>query len=94
MGRILDYLKGIIFSKYLKSLVRNALQFGFGAIAGVLTVQLTKYNVPPETIKQLVDGLLAIREPLELAITVGLGSLLTTGLSLVNAKNSKIKEGK
>jgi hypothetical protein len=87
--KILETIKGIIFSKYLKSIVRNTLQFGFGAITGALAVVATKYGIAPEDVQSLVNAILSIKEPLEAVLVPLIGSLSVAGLSLLNAKKEK-----
>lgn len=85
MFGILDKLKQLLVNKYLRSIVRNVLQFTFGAIAGVLVVAGTKYGATPEDVKKVVDLLMSLKEPLEAFIVPVISGLLVAGSSLINA---------
>jgi hypothetical protein len=83
-------IKEIIQNKYLASIVRNALQVFFGFLGGLLTVKLVALGISPEVVSSLVNTLYALQEPLATVLISLIGSLLTLGLSMLNAKkNSK-----
>lgn len=79
-------LKQIFLNKYLKSIIRNILQFSFGAVTGALTIIATKQGVAPEAIGQLVKELNDLKEPLEVVIVPLMSSLAVLASSLITQK--------
>lgn len=86
---MLEKIKLIFINKYLRSIVRNFLQFSFGAITSFILVVGQKYNLPSEDLENLKNIILSLKEPLELVLIPLLGSLLVAASSLSNAKKGK-----
>ena len=87
--KILEKIKKTIFGKYIQSIVRNSLQYGFGFLTGALSISLVKYGASPEDVASLLKELSDLQLPLEKVMLPISGSLLTLALSLFNAKRSK-----